>query len=228
MKKRNVLLISLLVPAVILSATFYGCAVLEKGIPPDSEKPNGGSNQTNNFLNQTEKEGLIYIVEEEKLVRDLNGFFYDKWNLEIFVNTKKAARDNMNNVLSLISKYGIENPVRNDKVGNFMNPHLQDLYRKLVQDGSDSVEDALKADAFMEELDVADLEMYLHFTTNPDVEKVYTNLAGNAKNHLRSFIAELNKRNISYVPQVLPKDEFDTIINENDTVNKFIEKNNKN
>ena len=192
------------------------------------EKPNGGSNQTNNFLNQTEKEGLIYIVEEEKLVRDLNGFFYDKWNLEIFVNTKKAARDNMNNVLSLISKYGIENPVRNDKVGNFMNPHLQDLYRKLVQDGSDSVEDALKADAFMEELDIADLEMYLHFTTNPDVEKVYTNLADNAKNHLRSFIAELNKRNISYVPQVLPKDEFDTIINENDTVNKFIEKNNKN
>ena len=95
-------------PAVILSATFYGCAVLEKGIPPESEKPNGGSNQTNNFLNQTEKEGLIYIVEEEKLVRDLNGFFYDKWNLEIFVNTKKAARDNMNNVLSLISKYGIE------------------------------------------------------------------------------------------------------------------------
>jgi len=37
-----------------------------KGIPPDNEKPNGVSNQTNNFLNQTEKEGLIYIVEEEK------------------------------------------------------------------------------------------------------------------------------------------------------------------
>jgi len=46
-----------------------------KGIPPDNEKPNGGSNQANNFLNQTEKEGLIYIAEEEKLSRDLNGFF---------------------------------------------------------------------------------------------------------------------------------------------------------
>jgi hypothetical protein len=228
MKKRNILLISFLVPAVMLSASFYGCTVLEKGFPPDSEKPNGGSNQANNFLNQTETEGLIYITEEEKFIRDLNGFFYDKWNLEIFLNTRKAAHANMNSVMSLIAKYGLENPVKNDKVGNFMNPHLQDLYSKIAQDGSNSVEDALRASAFIEELDIADLEMYLHFTTNPDVEKVYINLAGSAKNHLRSFIVELNKRNISYVPQVLPKDEFDMIINENDIVNKLIEKNNKN
>ena len=228
MKKRNILLISLIVPAMILSATFYGCTILEKGIPPDNEKPNGGSNQANNFLNQTEKEGLIYIAEEEKLSRDLNGFFYDKWGLEIFANMKKAAQTNVNSVLSIIAKYGLENPIENDKIGNFMNPRLQDLYGKLLQDGSDSVGDALKADAFIEELDIADLEMYLHFTTNPDVERAYANLMDGAKEHLREFVLELNKYNISYMPQVLPEDEFNSIISENGTVNKLIEKSNKN
>ena len=109
-----------------------------------------------------------------------------------------------------------------------MNPRLQDLYGKLLQDGSDSVGDALKADAFIEELDIADLEMYLHFTTNPDVERAYANLMDGAKEHLREFVLELNKYNISYMPQVLPEDEFNSIISENGTVNKLIEKSNKN
>ncbi len=228
MKKRNILLISLIVPAMILSTTSYGCATWGIGIPPENEKLNSGTNQANNFLNQTEKEGLIYIAEEEKLSRDLNGFFYGKWGLEIFAKTKKAAQTNVNSILSIIAKYGLENPIENDKIGNFMNPRLQDLYGKLLQNGSDSVGNALKADAFIEELDIADLEMYLHFTTNPDVERAYANLMDGAKEHLREFVLELNKYNISYMPQVLPEDEFNSIISENGTVNKLIEKSNKN
>jgi len=55
---------------MILSTTSYGCAISGIGIPQENEKLNSGTNQANNFLNQTEKEGLIYIAEEEKLSRD--------------------------------------------------------------------------------------------------------------------------------------------------------------
>jgi len=44
----------------------------------------------------------------------------------------------------LIDKYGLKDPVESKGVGEFTNPKFQDLYNKLVEESSKSIESALK------------------------------------------------------------------------------------
>jgi len=41
-------------------------------------------------LTETQKDGLIYLIEEEKLEKDAYTTLYDKWNNRIFSNIVKS------------------------------------------------------------------------------------------------------------------------------------------
>ena len=163
-------------------------------------------------LSETEKDGIIYMREEEKLARDVYKTLYDKWGLKIFANIADSEQTHMETVKLLIEKYNLEDPAENKGIGEFSNSELQDLYNELVAEGSKSVEDALKVGAMIEEIDILDLKKHISETDKEDTKLVYENVMKGSRNHLRAFTSTLSKYGVAYEPQYLSKEEYEKIV----------------
>ena len=167
-------------------------------------------------LDEQEKEGILHMREEEKLARDVYLTLYEKWGLPIFRNIARSEQNHMDAVKVLIEKYGLEDPVEevHDEVGKFVNPEIQQLYNQLVEEGSKSLEDALKVGATIEDLDIKDLEEYASETDNADIKTIYNNLMKGSRNHLRAFTSQLESRfGVTYHCQYIPETQCQEIIN---------------
>lgn len=163
-------------------------------------------------LTDLEKEGILYMREEEKLARDVYLKLYEKWDQQAFKNIADAEETHMNAVKTLIDKYELEDPATQE-IGKFNNPELQQLYNDLIQEGNKSLYDALKVGAAIEEIDIIDLKEYLTHTEKEDIELVYQNLMKGSRNHLRAFVKTIERQGQTYTPQYLSQEEYDEIIN---------------
>ncbi len=163
-------------------------------------------------LSVEETNGLIYMVEEEKLAHDVYTKLYEKWGLSIFSNIAKSESTHVNAVRTLLQKYGLPDPTVDEPVGVFQNPDLQALYDQLIAMGSKNVTEALKVGALIEETDIIDLQERIDQTNKLDIITTYENLMKGSRNHLRSFVGQLEKYGITYEPQLLSKDVYDSIV----------------
>ena len=66
--------------------------------------------------------------------------------------------------------------------------------------------------AFIEEIDIQDLQDLIDQTSNETIKMVYTNLLRASGNHLRAFTGQLSARSNDYVPQVLTEKQFRAIL----------------
>lgn len=165
-------------------------------------------------LSDIEIAGLIFMREEEKLAHDVYTKFYDVWNSQIFGNISNSEQTHAEAVLILIEKYNLIDPVGNSGEGIFQNTDLQNLYTDLVNDGLNSLEDALKVGAAIEEIDILDLQAQLESVVdNQDIAYVYENLLKGSRNHLRAFVKNMNTLGINYQPQYLSTADYNEIIN---------------
>ena len=161
-----------------------------------------------------ETEGILFMREEEKLARDVYLTLYDQWDILIFQNIAGSEQSHMDAVLSLLERYGVEDPAAGKEIGEFTNPDLQALYDQLVAQGEQSLSDALKVGAAIEEIDILDLEEYVAQTDKDDIRIVYDSLAKGSRNHLRAFTKTLLQQTGEvYAPQYLSQDAYDAIIN---------------
>lgn len=163
-------------------------------------------------LSTVEESGLIFMREEEKLARDVYLTLYEKWVQKIFNNIAQSEQTHTEAVRGLLEKYDITDPVTDDTVGVFANAELQTLYDQLVEEGSESLVAALRVGATIEDLDIKDLEDNLALTDNEDIAMVYENLQRGSRNHLRSFVSQLEAQGASYEPQYISEDEYESII----------------
>ncbi|NJE04886.1 DUF2202 domain-containing protein [Thermococcus sp. M36] len=164
-------------------------------------------------LTDVEKEGLLFMVEEEKLAHDVYTKLYEKWGLQIFSNIARSETTHVESVRLLLRKYNLTDPTENAGIGEFQNKELQALYDQLIEMGMKSEIDALKVGAIIEETDIRDLQGWLAQTNKIDIITVYENLMMGSRNHLRAFVGQLENRGVTYEPQILPKDEYELIIN---------------
>ena len=101
-----------------------------------------------------------------------------------------------------------------NNIGVFTNSTLQELYDQLVADGRQSLADALRVGAAIEEIDILDLEEQIAQTDQADIQLVYDNLMKGSRNHLRSFTSTLEKQTgESYQPQYLDPEAYEAIVN---------------
>ncbi len=167
-------------------------------------------------ISQNEKQDLLHMREEEKLARDVYLSLYKKWRIPIFRNIAKSESWHMQMVKFLLDKYGIEDPVKTDVVGVFSHPHIQELYKELVEKGSKSIVDALKVGATIEDLDIYDLDKAIKRSDNNDIDFVYSRLRWGSTNHLKAFIRLSKRYGSNYTPQYISQVEFNNIINSRD------------
>lgn len=170
----------------IVVMAMLGMLVLS-GSPAWSAMP-----QSVTSLTDKEKIDLVHMREEEKLARDVYQKMIDKWNLKIFVNIRESEQTHMDQIKILLDRYGVADPVSNNEVGSFSDPKLEGLYYQLVEQGEQSIADALNVGVFIEELDIDDLGVALNNTNHHDIRNVYTNLQEASRNHLESFESSID------------------------------------
>ncbi len=163
-------------------------------------------------LSQGDIDGLNLMREEEKLARDVYLTLGERWSLPIFFNISRAEQQHMDRVLSVMDLYDITDPIADDTVGIFVDQHLADLYTTLVDQGSQSLIDALIVGATIEDLDLFDLYELINIGTNDHLLFAWQNLAKGSRNHLRAFISALDAQEGAYQPQYIDQDAYDAIL----------------
>lgn len=161
----------------------------------------------------SEKEGLTFMREEEKLARDVYLALYEQWNMPVFQNIAASEQVHMDSILMLLDQYSLNDPAAGKGPGEFTDPYFQSLYEQLVEKGRVSLVDALTVAATIEELDIVDLEDRLGQTDDPYISNVYGNLLAGSENHLRAFVSTLERQTgESYQPVHLDEEDFEAIM----------------
>ncbi len=168
------------------------------------------ASQPSGDLTASEKDGLLYMAEEEKLAGDVYQALNEKWNLRVFDNIGKAEMTHEAAVKTLLSRYSLPDPTKG--AGEFSNETLQVLYDDLASRGSASTKDALQVGAAIEEIDILDLEERMDQTDKADILLVYANLMRGSENHLRAFVNNLQRQGVEYHPEYLSSEEYDRVI----------------
>lgn len=165
-------------------------------------------------LRAAEAQGLLFMREEEKLARDVYLALYDQWGMNIFQNIAASESAHTQAVGDLLAQFGLDDPMAVDERGVFTNPELQTLYDQLVAQGSQSLENALRVGAAIEEIDILDLKEAMVGSDHIEIQMVYDNLLKGSYNHLRAFVDILNRQvGTAYQPQYLAVEDYQAIVN---------------
>jgi hypothetical protein len=135
---------------------------------------------------------------------------FDQWHLTVFDNISRAESTHTEAVRALLDRYGIDDPAAGAAVGEFTDPTIEQLYGDLIAQGSESLVLALEVGAFIEEMDILDLQA--RATDVAEIDAVYDNLERGSRNHLRAFVKNLERRGVTYTPSLMSIDRFEQII----------------
>jgi len=163
-------------------------------------------------LSDTESTHLVFMREEEKLARDTYITLNQSWGLRVFSNIAGSEQSHMDAMLTMLNSYGIADPVLDDTVGVFTNTTLADLYVELIAKGTTSLLDAVMVGAFIEEVDIRDIQLAISETYHADIIATYENLLAGSENHLRAFVMHIERLGVEYVAQVLDQSQVDDIL----------------
>jgi hypothetical protein len=222
MKTKLSLLGVVLVSLVLLGA---GCGstsseVLEvndesKITKVNREKINQKIEQTgdkNKKLNATENRYIIYMIEGEKMARDLYYHFSQKYDFAQFEELYKAEQSQLQAIKQLAKKYDIENPAAKKDVGQFKNPEIQQFYDEFLKQGNKNLEEALKASSKAEEVAIQIYLRSIDGAEKADTKFVFEQLNIAAKNHLRLLAETLEEKEVDYKPEHLDQPDYNRII----------------
>jgi len=163
-------------------------------------------------LDYEEEQSLVFMREEEKLARDVYLTFHEQWEKPVFANIAESEQTHTDTIEEMLEKYGVPDPVVDDTIGVFVNSFLLEKYYELVAKGQVSELDALMVGAFIEELDIIDLQEAIDSTDQEDLEQVYSNLMRGSRNHLRAFVELIeDATGEDYSAQLLDQDAVDAI-----------------
>ncbi len=139
-------------------------------------------------LSREEIQSLRQMREEEFLAHDVYLAFSEKYTLPAFKNIRESEKQHTSSVKALLDRYELKDPAENHKTGEFSDPRFRDLYIRLVEEGSASYEDAVRAGLQIEDMDIADLEDALdREVDNEDIRMVYQNLLKASMNHRKAW-----------------------------------------
>lgn len=130
---------------------------------------------------------LQYLVEEEKLARDVYAYLAANVTSQKFSNILKSEQTHMDNISALLKKYNFFNPTTTRAAGVFRDPELQALYNQLTGEGSASVAAAFAVGVKIEELDIADLQKMMINPAPADMAAAMALLLKGSQNHLAAF-----------------------------------------
>ena len=162
-------------------------------------------------LSDEEVVELTFMREEEKLARDVYLLMHDLWSASIFDRIATSEQRHMDTMKKMLDKYGLPDPALPAQ-GEFDDDFLQLKYYELTDKGDNSYIDGLEVGAFIEELDMIDIQEAIDVTTHVDVVNAYQHLLEGSKDHLRAFVRALEAQGVIYTPLLISQEFFDAIM----------------
>jgi hypothetical protein len=138
-------------------------------------------------LTTTQKAQLKFLVEEEKLARDVYTYLAAQVTTRKFSNIARSEQTHMNYLATLLTKYKLWNPTTNRKAGVFYNQDIQKLYNTLTAEGTVGLLEAYGVGVKVEEVDIASLKELLLKAMPLDVKATLELLLAASYNHLEAF-----------------------------------------
>jgi len=210
----------------IIVASLTGLALLCVSLPAQKGPGNGGKGGGGNgalitYINSlpketvstSEKNLLLHMREEEKLARDVYTVLFQVTKVKAFGNIAKAEQQHMDLIKMMLDRYGIKDPLTSDKVGDFPSATFSSLFQTLVLFGINSNVHAELVGAFIEDLDIYDLNQAIKATNNRDINTVWQNLNRGSRNHMRAFYGLLKAQKILYPGIILSQATILAIVN---------------
>ena len=138
-------------------------------------------------LTTSQKAELKFLMEEEKLARDVYTYLSTTVTTRKFSNIARSEQTHMNYMATLLTKYKLWNPTTNRKPGVFFNKDIQALYTSLTAEGAVGLLQAYAVGVKVEELDIGTIEDLLLGAMPVDVKAVLELLVAASYNHLEAF-----------------------------------------
>ena len=150
---------------------------------------------------------LRFMCKEEKLARDVYISLNETWKKDVFRKNVAIEQEHMDQIKTLLQRYGVPDPISDYTPGKFDDDKLVFLHDSMTWRGKNSIVDALKVAAAIEEMDIADLEESISISANDEIRRVYQTLLQGSKEHLVSYVKEIQSLGKTYEAQFLaPKD----------------------
>jgi hypothetical protein len=130
---------------------------------------------------------LKYMVEEEKLARDVYTVLAKTSAYPKFKNIANAEQFHLDQMSMVLADYGLWNATLTRAPGVFYNKELAALYKTLITKGQLSALEAIKVGIIIEEKDIADLTAMEKLITQDDIQFVVNYLKAGSQNHLAAF-----------------------------------------
>lgn len=138
-------------------------------------------------VSSTVKAQLIYLMQEEKLARDVYAALAAKNITPKFANITRSEQMHMDELAIILKTYGIADPTAGKKPGVFTDKKLTALYKTLMAKGVKSATDAIEVGILIEETDIKDLDKLSKSITQADIKLMISKLRAGSVNHLAAF-----------------------------------------
>ena len=130
---------------------------------------------------------LQYIVEEEKLARDVYAYLANNVTTQKFSNITRSEQSHMDQIAAVLKTYNFYNPTLSRAPGVFRDARLQAFYNDLTARGSADYVSAMGVGVAIEELDISDLAKIMGVDMPADMKLALDNLMRGSENHLAAF-----------------------------------------
>ena len=100
----------------------------------------------------------------------------------------------------------------NNNVNGFVKQGLVSLFDNLLTQGKLSALEALYVGAAIEEVDMLDLQQAIDNVDNNHIRRIYENLLSGSRNHLRTYIKQIEEQGNVYEALFLSQDEIDAVM----------------
>lgn len=141
-----------------------------------------------NILTQEQISSLLYLIQEEKLARDVYTIMHQTRGIKKFYNILNAEENHQTLVATILEQYNIPNPNIDKDIGEFVDTELQNLYTTLLAQGKQSADQALNIGVAIETKDIEDIQQMLQiFDGKSDIKDVLQKLLLWSQRHLQAF-----------------------------------------
>ena len=128
-------------------------------------------------MTQEQISSLLYLIQEEKLARDVYTIMHQTRGIKKFYNILNAEENHQTLVATILEQYNIPNPNIDKDIGEFVDTELQNLYTTLLAQGKQSVDQALNIGVAIETKDIEDIQQMLQiFDGKSDIKDVLQKL----------------------------------------------------
>jgi len=131
---------------------------------------------------------LKFMVEEEKMARDLYDALYESTGLMIFDRISDSEQQHFDAMVAQANRLEVDlSNLELEEAGLFSNTEIQNLYNQLLAQGLESTVSAINVGVAVEETDIVDLANAIEVESDITLIGVYQNLLDGSYSHLDSF-----------------------------------------